>query len=329
MCARAPLQGAVGPHHRCSSFSVAHVQRAPGRVGEHGPAGQLLAYLLLAGTATPRKGPCSGSRSAVTGPAQLVSRQARRVAWPGSGQPFGDGEHGQRRALLVLQGQEAGMHRDHAGGHLQRHQHRPGRAVQRARSVTAATSAAPRKPLSGANTPEVSSSRSPSCASSERSPTLASPAAQRGVRAVIQHSGGPPNVTSDTVRQRCTRRSTARRKRPQSVSAPGTCSATCQAGRRRPGGRMGEFCDSRVGQGPAASCCPDQGTDESARPPRQPGQRPNSDHRDIMSLGGLLTIIDDDPQLREVVARAGARTAQTVLQGHGVEDKKRAVCPVR
>src|SRR5207244_3201701 len=39
----------------------------------------------------------------------------------------------------------------------------------------------------------------------------------------------------------------------------------------------------------------------------------NGDHKDIMSLAGLLDILDDDPQLRDVVARAGAAPADTDL----------------
>jgi transcription-repair coupling factor (superfamily II helicase) len=37
-------------------------------------------------------------------------------------------------------------------------------------------------------------------------------------------------------------------------------------------------------------------------------QGTNSDHRDIMSLAGLLTILDDDPQLHDVVSRAESDT---------------------
>jgi len=36
----------------------------------------------------------------------------------------------------------------------------------------------------------------------------------------------------------------------------------------------------------------------------QPGRGTNGDHKDIMSLAGLLDILDDDSQLRDVVARA-------------------------
>src|SRR5437764_2240548 len=39
-----------------------------------------------------------------------------------------------------------------------------------------------------------------------------------------------------------------------------------------------------------------------------PGRGTNGDHKDIMSLAGLLNILDDDPQLRDVLARAGAGT---------------------
>src|SRR5580700_3644018 len=48
---------------------------------------------------------------------------------------------------------------------------------------------------------------------------------------------------------------------------------------------------------------------------RQPGQGTNSDHRDTMSLAGLLTILDTDPQLRDVVARAGSDSAPAELAG--------------
>src|SRR5882672_6962492 len=45
----------------------------------------------------------------------------------------------------------------------------------------------------------------------------------------------------------------------------------------------------------------------------QPGRGTNGDHKDIMSLAGLLDILNDDPQLRDVVARAGADPADTDL----------------
>src|SRR5271154_3772182 len=43
----------------------------------------------------------------------------------------------------------------------------------------------------------------------------------------------------------------------------------------------------------------------------QPGKGTNSDHRDIMSLAGLLTTLDDDPQIRDLseYLRAGTGTA--------------------
>src|SRR5690349_24569272 len=45
----------------------------------------------------------------------------------------------------------------------------------------------------------------------------------------------------------------------------------------------------------------------------QPGRGTNGDHKDIMSLAGRIDILDDDPQLRDVVARAGADPADTDL----------------
>jgi transcription-repair coupling factor (superfamily II helicase) len=47
---------------------------------------------------------------------------------------------------------------------------------------------------------------------------------------------------------------------------------------------------------------------------RQPGKGTNSDHRDIMSLAGLLTTLDDDPQLRDLseYLRAGPEAAADV-----------------
>src|SRR5262249_24989352 len=59
--------------------------------------------------------------------------------------------------------------------------------------------------------------------------------------------------------------------------------------------------DGRVFLDPAGSCCP-----HPVRPgPGQPGRGTNGDHKDIMSLAGLHSILHDDPQLRDVVARAG------------------------
>src|SRR6266700_4228327 len=75
--------------------------------------------------------------------------------------------------------------------------------------------------------------------------------------------------------------------------------------------------NSWVRLGPADSRCPDQARnpcgplgdgpargDGPAQGTRRPGQGTKSDHKDIMSLAGLLTILDDDPQLRGVVSRA-------------------------
>src|SRR6266700_4522753 len=77
--------------------------------------------------------------------------------------------------------------------------------------------------------------------------------------------------------------------------------------------------NSWVRLGPADSRCPDQARnpcgplgdgpargDGPAQGTRRPGQGTKSDHKDIMSLAGLLTILDDDPQLRGVVSRAEA-----------------------
>src|SRR6266699_206714 len=47
----------------------------------------------------------------------------------------------------------------------------------------------------------------------------------------------------------------------------------------------------------------------------QPGRGTNGDHKDIMSLAGLLNILDDDPQLRDVVAHAGPDLADAEPAG--------------
>ena len=47
----------------------------------------------------------------------------------------------------------------------------------------------------------------------------------------------------------------------------------------------------------------------------QPGQGTNSDYKDIMSLAGLLTIVDDDPQLHGAVSRAEAEADSAAERG--------------
>ena len=156
---------------------VTLVQGPPGRVSEHvfpavpvpaktRAADDSAASASSARTSSGRRrswrnGPCAGSRSVVTGPASRTMPSDRRPR-----QPFGDRQHGQRGALLVLQYQAARIGRDHAGGYVEGHRHRPGRAVgQHAAFGDRGPSAASMKPCRGANTPDVSSSRSPSCAS--------------------------------------------------------------------------------------------------------------------------------------------------------------------
>jgi transcription-repair coupling factor (superfamily II helicase) len=62
--------------------------------------------------------------------------------------------------------------------------------------------------------------------------------------------------------------------------------------------------------GPAHLGCPDQAlanvTGDQAPGSGVARTRTNIDYKDIMSLAGLLPILDDDPQLREIVARAHA-----------------------
>src|SRR5215470_15008736 len=62
--------------------------------------------------------------------------------------------------------------------------------------------------------------------------------------------------------------------------------------------------------GPAHLGCPDQApanvTGDQAPGSGVARTRTNSDYKDTMSLAGLLPILDDDPQLREIVARAHA-----------------------
>jgi len=60
---------------------------------------------------------------------QADPRRVARIAGLECGPPFGDREHGQRRALRILQDHVAGVRRDRVSGHLQCHRHRPGRAV--------------------------------------------------------------------------------------------------------------------------------------------------------------------------------------------------------
>ena len=76
------------------------------------------------GRRSARNGPCSGARSAVTGPASAEPRRRRRRR-----RPLGDLDHGQRRALRVLQHQVVGVAGDGAGRDGERDRDRPGRAV--------------------------------------------------------------------------------------------------------------------------------------------------------------------------------------------------------
>ena len=107
---------------------VALVQRPPGGVGQHGPAGQLAADLLRTPPQLPEgtvlRLAQRGDRAGQADPGGLA-----RVGGLEYGPPFGDREHGQRGALRVLQDHVPGVRRDRVGGHLERHRHRPGRAV--------------------------------------------------------------------------------------------------------------------------------------------------------------------------------------------------------
>ncbi len=107
---------------------VALVQRPPGGVGQHGPAGELAANLLRTPPQLPEgtvfRLAQRGDRAGQADPGGLA-----RVGGLEHGQPFGDREHSQRRPLRVLQDHVPGVRRDRVGGYLERHRHRPGRAV--------------------------------------------------------------------------------------------------------------------------------------------------------------------------------------------------------
>ena len=149
---------------------MALVQRAPGRVGEQVTAGELIAYLPGRRRSWRRARPRVRAapppdRPGAPGQRGTRGRRRRRTAVPrtvrrsrarASGEPsWSCRTRWSRSAGTALAGTSSVT--------------TTGQGVPSAsmpRSVTAATSAAPMKPRSGANTPEVSSSRSPSCASS-------------------------------------------------------------------------------------------------------------------------------------------------------------------
>ena len=107
---------------------VAFVQRPPGGVGQHGPAGELAADLLRTPPQLPEgtvlRLAQRGDRAGQADPGGLA-----RVGGLEYGPPFGNREHGQRRPLRVLQDHVPGVRRNRVGGYLERHRHRPGRAV--------------------------------------------------------------------------------------------------------------------------------------------------------------------------------------------------------
>src|ERR1035441_9744000 len=113
--------------------------------------------------------------------------------------------------------------------------------------------------------------------------------------------------------------------------APGTVpfGARPDPRRRSPGGRplagggpahsaaervnSGAFREAPGWLNPADSCCPERVMDQPDGPPAgtgPPGQGTHGDNKDIMSLAGLLTILDDDPQLHDVVAQADDDAAE-------------------
>ena len=106
------------------------VQGPPGRVGEHvsrgRTPGQFGPDILRAPAQLPER--------AMLGFAQRGDRPGQpdqpRIfsGWRWS-QPLGDGQHGQRRALRILQDHAGGAVGNRPGGHVQGHRHRPGRTV--------------------------------------------------------------------------------------------------------------------------------------------------------------------------------------------------------
>ena len=114
-----------GPPGRVSEHVAAGAWRELGVSGRLSGVGQLGAHVLRA--------PPQLAERPVLGLAQRRDRpgQPDRAVIAGSrrGQPFGDREHGQRGALLVLQDQAVSVGRDHAGGYVEGHRHRPRRAV--------------------------------------------------------------------------------------------------------------------------------------------------------------------------------------------------------
>ena len=128
---------------------VTFVQGPPGRVSEHvAPGGPGAASRLGAWRKLGVHGRLSGAGQlgahVLRAPPQLAERPVLGLAQhrdrPGQPdqavigrsrphQSFGDREHGQRGALLVLQHQGVSVGRDRVGGHVEGHRHRPGRAV--------------------------------------------------------------------------------------------------------------------------------------------------------------------------------------------------------
>ena len=121
--ARVQLAGVVA-----QLADMALVQRPPGRVGEHVPVAELAAYLLRPPPQL-TEWPVLRLAERRDRAGQADPGRVARIAGLEGGLPFGDREHGQRRALRILQDHVTGVRRDGVGGHLERYRHRPGRAV--------------------------------------------------------------------------------------------------------------------------------------------------------------------------------------------------------
>ena len=230
--AHRPHQG-VGPHHQVGRAGhqreqqqpglqlasgmpeladLAAVQRAPGGVAEHRAAAEFRAHVGWMAPQVPERAvlrlTAAGHRAAQPDQASLrcVPPGAFRrllAAWPHR-EPLGDVQDGEWRALRVFEQDLARVRRDRSAGTSSvtaAGQGVPSASVPR--SATEATSAPDMKPVSGANAPVRSSSRSPSWPSSRV--RTAGSRIPRPARQAPQRSRSPPSGMGGRATAQATR----------------------------------------------------------------------------------------------------------------------------
>ena len=293
---------------------VALVQRPPGGVGQHGPAGQLAADLLR----TPPQLP----EGTVLRLAQRRDRAGQadpgglaRVGRLENRSPFGDREHSQRRTLWVLQDHVPGVRRYRVGGHLERHRHRPGCAVdQQAAFADRGRVGRCHEPAQRRERPRREQLEIPQLRLVERArrpfrELRGQPGQSRWGRCRWERCGSGGYLSRQVGLRGSSGLLITRTHLTGRVAGPaaGTSHRAAARGGKLKGFRERAGC-TKTRPIRAARIAPQTFTTGHVAVAGWPGQGTNSDHRDIMSLAGLLTILDDDPQLHDVVSRAESDT---------------------